>query len=63
MFNKDKEIKMAKFKCKHSNAIYEFTAEADVKSMRKHPEYTEVVEEVVEAKPAKKTTKTVQVEE
>lgn len=54
---------MAKFKCVHTGAVYEFTAEADVAGMKAHPEYVEVVEEVVEAKPAKKTTKTVQVEE
>ena len=54
---------MAKFKCIHSGAVYEFTADADIASMKAHPEYVEVVEEVVEAKPAKKTTKSVQVEE
>ena len=42
---------MAKFKCISSGEVYEFTMEHDIKSMRAHPEYEEVVE--VE-EPAKK---------
>lgn len=39
-----------KFKCKHTGQIYEFVAEADIKSMKEHSEY-----EVVEEKPVDKT--------
>lgn len=46
---------MANFKCNHSGNIVEFFLEHDIKTMRTHPEYTEVVEEeVVVAKPNKK---------
>lgn len=44
---------MANFKCNHSGNIVEFLLEHDIKTMRTHPEYTEVVEEVV-VKPNKK---------
>lgn len=43
---------MAKFKDNQSGAVYEFTNEHDIKTMREHPEYTEVKEEV---KPTKKS--------
>ena len=36
---------MAKFKCNHSGNIVEFLLEHDIKTMRAHPEYTEVVVE------------------
>lgn len=48
---------MAKFMCKQSGNVFEFLLEHDIKTMRKHSEYTEVVEEpVVEVtvKPNKK---------
>jgi hypothetical protein len=45
---------MAKFKCITSNEVYEFTMEHDIASMRKHPEYIEVIEE--EEKPSRKTS-------
>lgn len=45
---------MAKFKCNHSNNIVEFLLEHDIKTMRTHPEYTEVVEEAPVVKPNKK---------
>jgi hypothetical protein len=48
---------MAKFKDKLSGCVVEFLLEHDIKAMREHPEYDEVVEEVkpeVKA-PAKKT--------
>jgi hypothetical protein len=35
---------MAKFKCKSSGNVFEFTLEHDIAAMRKHPEYEEVVE-------------------
>ena len=35
---------MAKFKCLASGEVYEFMMEHDIKSMRSHPEYQEVVE-------------------
>lgn len=49
---------MAKFKCIASGEVYEFTAEHDIKSMRSHPEYQEVVE--IE-EPAKKVGRPKQV--
>ena len=36
---------MAKFKCNNSGNVFEFTFEHDIKTMRTHPEYTEVLEE------------------
>lgn len=39
---------MAKFKDSATGNIFEFTNEFDIQSMRKHPEYTEVVEIVEE---------------
>lgn len=39
---------MAKFKCTSSGNVYEFTAENDIKDMRKHPDYVEVEQEVQE---------------
>jgi hypothetical protein len=44
---------MANFKCNHSGNVVEFLLDHDIKTMRTHPEYTEVVEEVV-VKPNKK---------
>ena len=39
-----KEIIVAvKFKCKQSGNIFEFSVEHDIKTMRSHPEYEEVV--------------------
>jgi hypothetical protein len=34
---------MAKFKCKHTGCVYEWTDEQIVTDMRKHSEYEEVV--------------------
>lgn len=45
---------MAKFKCKQSGNVFEFNLEHDIKTMRSHSGYTEVVEEVVVVKPNKK---------
>lgn len=40
---------MVKFKCKHTGNISEFNTEHDIKTMREHPEYVEIIEnEVVE---------------
>jgi hypothetical protein len=36
---------MAKFRDNASGNVFEFTQEHDIQTMRKHPEYTEVVEE------------------
>lgn len=36
---------MAKFKCVYTNSIYEFLHEHDIKVMKTHPEYVEVVEQ------------------
>lgn len=42
-----KEI-IVKFKCKQSGNVFEFFTEHDIKTMRTHPGYVEIVEEVVE---------------
>ena len=42
-----KEV-IVKFKCKQSGNVFEFSNEHDIKTMRTHPEYVEIVEEVVE---------------
>lgn len=34
-----------RFKCNHSGNVFEFTNEHDIKTMRTHSEYTEVIEE------------------
>ena len=39
---------IVKFKCKQSGNVFKFFTEHDIKTMRTHPEYEEVVEEVVE---------------
>ncbi len=44
---------MAKFKCIHTNNVYEFKDEETIKKMREHSEYKEV-EEPKEEKPAPK---------
>lgn len=47
-----------KFKCKLTGCVYEFTTEHDIKTMKEHPDYTEVAEET--PKPAaKKAAKSV----
>lgn len=46
---------MAKFKCISSGEVYEFTMEHDIKSMRAHPEYEEVVEVEEPAKKAERS--------
>lgn len=38
---------MVKFKCKQSGNVFEFSNEHDIKTMRTHPEYVEIVEETV----------------
>lgn len=49
---------MAKFKCNQSGNVFEFLLDHDIKTMRTHSEYTEVVEAtqevVAEVKPNKK---------
>lgn len=55
---------MAKFKCVHTGNIVEFTAQHDVDVMRKHAEYTEVLEDIVEeVKPVSKPRKAASIEE
>lgn len=34
-----------KFKCNQSGNIFEFFTDHDINTMRKHPEYTEIVQE------------------
>ena len=45
-----------KFKCIYSGQVYEFVQEQDIKTMKEHPEYQEVTEEVEPSKPAAKKT-------
>lgn len=45
---------MAKFKCKQSGNIFEFSVEHDIKTMRSHPEYEEVKEKVEHEKISEK---------
>lgn len=47
---------MAKFKDKATGNIFEFTTDHDIRTMREHSEYVEVIEEVKE-KPSKKQIK------
>ena len=56
---------MAKFKCVHTGNIVEFNNESDAEVMRKHNEYTEVLEEAPVAVPVVKTrsTKAISTEE
>jgi len=58
-------IIMAKFKCVHTGNIVEFNNESDAEVMRKHNEYTEVLEEAPVAAPAGKarSTKVISTEE
>lgn len=47
---------MAKFKCVASGEIYSFELEHDIKSMRTHPGYEEIVEqETTEDAPVKRS--------
>ena len=41
---------MAKFKCKHTGCVYEWTDEQIVADMRKHSEYEEVKEKKTKQK-------------
>jgi len=47
---------MAKFMCKRSGNIVEFTSEYDIQEMRKHPEYIEVQDEKKKKQVVKKQT-------
>lgn len=44
---------MAKFKDNATGNVFEFNNEHDIQTMRKHPEYTEVKEEVKQPKKTK----------
>jgi len=46
---------MAKFKDNATGNVFEFTTEHDIQTMRKHPEYTEVKEEVKQPKKTKQS--------
>jgi hypothetical protein len=50
---------MAKFKCKQSGNVFEFMLEHDIKAMRKHAEYTEIIEkaETEKQEPEKRSYK------
>lgn len=53
-----------KFKCIHTGQVYEFTSDHDIKTMKEHPEYTEVVEaEEQPVKVPKKSSKVIVTEE
>ena len=48
-----------KFKCIHTEQVYEFTADHDIQQMLKHPEYLAITEEEeAPAAPAPKAKKT-----
>lgn len=44
-----------KFKCKATNLIYNFEFEADIASMKQHPDYEAVMDEPEVKEPVKKT--------
>lgn len=51
---------MAKFRCIHSGNVFVFESEHDIRDLRKHAEYQEVIEQSQEPKvekvqPAKRT--------
>lgn len=46
-----------KFKCKSTGNVFEFTQEHDIKTMKEHPEYEVVQEEIEEPKPVKPARK------
>ena len=46
---------MAKFKDNATGNVFEFTNEHDIQTMRTHPEYTEVKEEVKQSKKTKQS--------
>lgn len=46
---------MAKFKDIATGNVFEFLSDHDIQSMRKHPEYTEVKEEVKQSKKTKQS--------
>lgn len=48
---------MAKFSCNHSGNVFEFTNEHDIKTMRTHSEYTEVVVDSIQPLPKTKKVK------
>lgn len=54
-----KEKYMVKFKCKHTGNISEFNTEHDIKTMREHAEYAEVLEEVKETPKPKSVKKSI----
>jgi hypothetical protein len=50
---------MAKFQCLATKNVYEFTQEHDIKTMREHKEYAEIIEAPKEEpKPVKKPVAT-----
>ena len=53
---------MAKFRCKASGGVMEFTNEYDIEQLRKQEDYEEIVEETP-SPPVKKTRKTKSKEE
>jgi hypothetical protein len=48
---------MAKFKDKATGNVFEFTSDHDIKTMREHSEYVEVIEEVKKPLTTKKQLK------
>lgn len=47
---------MAKFRCRLTGNVFEFTTEYDIADMREHPQYDEV-KDIPDAVQVKKTTK------
>lgn len=54
---------MAKFKDNATGNVFEFLLQHDIDTMRKHPEYTEVIEEPVVLKKSLTTKKQLKDEE
>ena len=48
---------MAKFRCKVSGGVFEFTNENDIEQLRKQEDYEEVIEETPPPSPPVKTIK------
>lgn len=48
---------MAKFRCKQSGTVLEFTQEHDIEQLRQQEDYEEVVEEEQKKPPVKRTRK------
>ena len=44
---------MAKFRCNYTGNVFEFKIDHDIKTMREHPDYTEIKDEPKQSKKQK----------